>query len=64
MEKKYDLPHENNEKNIISEPAIKYNMQEEIKILPLTEEDLKDTISADEFWENTLQYVGELFNKK
>lgn len=39
-------------------------MQEEIKILPLTEEDLKDTISADEFWENTLQYVGELFNKK
>ncbi|MCD8042945.1 MAG: hypothetical protein LUH10_07750 [Tannerellaceae bacterium] len=61
MEKKYEQPKEND--RTLNEPAIKYGVQEEMKILPLTEEDLKDCITGEELREFMHQMIGKHFNK-
>ncbi|MCD7932140.1 MAG: hypothetical protein LUH15_12755 [Tannerellaceae bacterium] len=61
MEKKYEQPKEND--RTLNEPAIKYGVQEEIKILPLTEEDLKDCMTREEFVESVCAHIDKLFDK-
>jgi len=48
MEKEYNHEPANTEKSRISEPMIEYGIQEEMEILPLTEEDLQECITGDE----------------
>ncbi|MCD8176187.1 MAG: hypothetical protein LUE98_01675 [Tannerellaceae bacterium] len=61
MEKKYEQPKKNND--TLREPAMKYEIQEEIKILPLTEEDLKDYMTREEFVESVCAHIDKLFDK-
>ncbi|MCD8166846.1 MAG: hypothetical protein LUE93_12465, partial [Bacteroides sp.] len=68
MKKRYDLPEEedNFEKNMVNEPAASaYGMEIEMETLPaLTEEELAECMSSDEFWEDISEYVDELYTKK
>ncbi|MCD8166844.1 MAG: hypothetical protein LUE93_12455 [Bacteroides sp.] len=68
MKKRYDLPEEedNFEKNMVNEPAAPaYGMQAEMTYSPpLTEEELKNTITTEELLDDITQYIHELFAKK
>jgi len=65
MKKKYDLPEENPENNMVREPMAEYQRATDMKFSPpLTDEELKNAITGDDFWGDILDYVDELYGKK
>ncbi|MCD7935447.1 MAG: hypothetical protein LUG98_01150 [Tannerellaceae bacterium] len=65
MEKKYK--HDQPEGNRVEEPAIDYGVQRETEMTfspPLTEEELKDSMTGEEFLDAVLSHIDKLFDKK
>ncbi|MDH6341708.1 DNA-binding transcriptional regulator LsrR (DeoR family) [Parabacteroides sp. PFB2-12] len=65
MKKKYEQPQENNEANDLHEPMAEYITETEmIPSPPLTEEELANALTGEEFLETVLDHIDKLFDKK
>lgn len=65
MKKEYEQPEENNESNKANEPEAAYKAETEMTFSPpLTEEDLADAMTGEEFLDAVLAHIDELFDKK
>lgn len=70
MEKKYELPEESNDENIAHEPAPEYGTDygmetdEELREQPpLTQEDLDNALTGEEFTGLWIEYIQKKFDK-
>ncbi|MCD7973274.1 MAG: hypothetical protein LUG18_11525 [Candidatus Azobacteroides sp.] len=64
MKKKYDLPEENIEADKVNEPLTPLNTNTEMSFSPpLTEEELAESMSTEEFKHYWFKCIDEIFEK-
>ncbi|MCD7932524.1 MAG: hypothetical protein LUH15_14880 [Tannerellaceae bacterium] len=66
MKKKYKHEEENPGNNVLKEPAIQYSKQAETEMTfspPLTEEELAESMSTEEFKQYWFKCIDEIFKK-
>ncbi|GEM_PF-2735752 len=65
MNKNYKQPKEDNEANKVNEPIAAYRTDTEmIPSPPLTEEELANAMTGDEFLDTVLAHIDKLFDNK